>query len=108
MVDIIMPNSTSRQLANRDFTISEAVERCGRARNSLVSSSERRKKSSNGSKAHPAKSAMRHPQRDIWLFESMDVSAMPSSAANITATCWLADCQLTYSPFRLGGAISET
>jgi len=35
------------------------------------------------------------PQAAIWPGDKFRASTMPSSAASITATCWLADCQLT-------------
>ena len=45
--------------------------------------------------AQPSSRGMRQPQAVISGAGDTNVSATPSSAANITATCWLADCQLT-------------
>ena len=75
--------------------ISRAVGCCLRARNSSVSASDRRMKNRNGMMTQPIQSGMRHPHADICCGVSVDVSATPSSAAKMTAHCWLADCQLT-------------
>ena len=45
--------------------------------------------------AQPAISGMRQPQsRHLRRATSMRLDRTPSSAANMTATCWLPDCQL--------------
>jgi hypothetical protein len=95
MVDMSMPNSTKRQFANKELVIMPTLGRCRRERKASVSSSERRRKNNSGRSEQPASSGTRHPQRVSWLSESVELSRIPSSAANMTDTCWLPDCQAT-------------
>ncbi len=60
----------------------------------------------NGTIRQPTRNGTRQPHSPISLGDSWNDSSTPSSAANITATCWLADCQLTKKPLRPGVEIS--
>ena len=95
IVTISVPMTTSAQFDARERSTSDAEGRRGRARNSPVSSSERRSRKRNGMMAQPTSSGTRHPQLVIDCGVSVAFRMTPISAANITAICWLADCQLT-------------
>ena len=60
--------------------------------NASVSVSDDRSQKISGMIAQPISSGMRHPQSPICCFVSMELTVTPSSAASITATCWLPDC----------------
>ena len=90
-----MPASTSGQFAAIERKISEVLGRWARARNSSVSCSDRLIMKMNGTIRHPTTNGMRQPQAEIAAGGSRFTSAKPSRAATMTATCWLADCQLT-------------
>ncbi len=64
-------------------------------------------KNRNGTIRQPIRNGTRQPHSPIDLGDSTDDSSTPSSEANITATCWLPDCQLTKKPLRPGVAISD-
>ena len=49
---------------------------------------------------------MRHPHPAICSGRIVMERIKPRTAANMTATCWLADCQLTKNPLWPGVAIS--
>ena len=49
----------------------------------------------NGMIKQPNSKGTRHPHRCIFSVERNELSITPTEAANITATCWLPDCQLT-------------
>lgn len=60
----------------------------------------------NGTIRQPTTNGMRQPHALTSVGGIASESSTPSSAANITATCWLPDCQLTKKPLRPGVAIS--
>ena len=59
------------------------------------SASDLRIRSRNGMIAQPTSSGIRHPHASIWARVSEYVRITPNDAANTTAICWLAFCQLT-------------
>ena len=90
-----MPASTIRQLPAIERKISETSGRCLRAKNSGVSSSERRMTRMIGTIRHPMKKGMRQPHCAIAAAGINFARPNPIEAATTIATCWLADCHAT-------------
>jgi hypothetical protein len=86
-----MPRNTVCQLATIELRISDVVGCFFWARNSGVSSRERRITKMNGTIRQPMKKGMRQPQSAICIVLSDWLNAKPMIAAKKIATCWLAD-----------------
>ena len=57
--------------------------------------------------AQPITNGMRQPHAAIAPLLKLALAIRPMAAAHTTATCWLADCQLTTNPRFEGPAISD-
>src|SRR5258706_6863137 len=95
IVPIIVPMTRRRQLTESERRICDVVGRCLRAANLSVSCKDRLNRKRNGIITQPRSSGTRHPHTFIFSGGIVELSTTPTSAANMTATCWLPDCQLT-------------
>ncbi len=90
-----VPTRTTAQLLSSERKISEMLGLCLRARNSSVSARDFLSLKRKGIMRQPSSKGMRHPHACIFSGGRREFSTTPTEAANITATCWLPDCQLT-------------
>ncbi len=95
MVARAMPVSTARQWPASSRQTRRRLGGAVTAWKAAVSFSERRSRNSRGAMAQPTSSGMRQPKSPICRGVRMAASTAPMPAATTTATCWLADCQLT-------------
>src|SRR5712675_1740556 len=104
MVTIIVPMTTRRQFTLSERRISDVVGRCLRAANFSVSWSDRLSRNRNGMITQPRSNGTRHPHTLIFSGGRVELRRTPTNAANMTATCWLPDCQLDRKSTRLNSS----
>ena len=88
---ISMPSTMIRQFAAAELKTSDAVGCFFMARNSGVSSSERRSTKMNGTIRQPMKNGMRQPHAAMVSAVHRLAQRKADEAATRIATCWLAD-----------------
>src|SRR5258708_24286267 len=98
IVTMNVPTRTIAQLLSSERKISEMLGLCLRAKNSSVSARDFLSLKRKGMMMQPSSKGIRHPQFCIVSGGRMEFRTTPTEAANITATCWLPDCQLTQKP----------
>src|ERR1700680_2574811 len=98
MIDSRVPTVTTFQLAARETRICEISGCRLRARKALVSVKDRRSQNRSGTTRHPIRKGTRQPQSTMLSGGKMEARVTPISAAQITATCWLAGCQAQEKP----------
>src|SRR3981081_4215934 len=82
----------TEKFAARKHRPTTVVGRCFRAANFSVSCKDRLNRKRNGIITQPRSSGTRHPHTFIFSGGIVELSTTPTSAANMTATCWLPDC----------------
>ncbi len=95
MVARTMPVSTARQWPASPRQMRLKLGGAPLALKASVSFSWRLSRKMKGATAQPTSRGMRQPKSPIWRGVSHSASKAPMPAAVTTATCWLADCQLT-------------
>ncbi len=95
MVARAMPISTGRQWPASPRQTLPMLGGARMARKASVSLSDRLSRKMKGAMAQPTSKGTRQPKSPICRGVSHSARRAPMPAAVTTATCWLADCQLT-------------